>query len=55
MHLARGIQMGAYRWHVCGFLRICWPKRAVLKIGLVTCPPLAVEEVELLEHFLGTD
>jgi len=27
-----------YLWHVCGFLRICWPNRAVLKIGLVTDP-----------------
>ena len=23
-------------WAVCGFLRICWPKRSVLKIGLCT-------------------
>jgi len=31
---------------------MCWPKRAVLKIGLVTC---ALSDVDLLVPFLGAD
>ena len=45
IHLAQ--ETGAYRWHVWGFwgiLRMCWPKRAVLQIGLVTC---ALSDVDL--------
>lgn len=40
-----------YPWATSGFLRICCPKRSVLKIGL--CTPDDDESPELVDDLLG--